>query len=131
MKEPYRTRQQAEPGQVKGQRMILDRVDPNQPRFTAHTVNPNLANREEVGRALLSEYPQMLRDAGVGGTSLIWVLIGENGNVISSKISKGSGHEALDDAALRVAAKMKFTPAENQGAKVPVWIQLPIVFKTQ
>lgn len=131
MKEPYRTRQQAETGEAKGQRMILDRVDPEQPRFTAYTVRPDLANREEVGRALLSEYPRLLRDAGVGGTSLIWVLVAENGDVISSKISKTSGHEALDEAAIRVAAKMKFTPAENQGTKVPVWIQLPIVFKTQ
>ncbi len=34
-------------------------------------------------------------------------------------------------AAQRIGTVMKFTPALNRDQKVKVWIQLPVVFKTQ
>jgi outer membrane biosynthesis protein TonB len=37
---------------------------------------------------------------------------------------------ALDAAALKVANVMRFSPALNGTEPVPVWIQLPIVFRT-
>jgi protein TonB len=101
------------------------------PTFTPYTVKPELVNREAVGRALVRNYPPLLRDAGIGGTVLTWLLIDEAGTVIKTQVKEGSGHEALDQAALKVADIMKFSPALNRDQKVKVWIQLPIVFKTQ
>jgi len=101
------------------------------PTFTPYTVKPELKNRDEVARALQRNYPPLLRDAGVGGTVLIWALIDEEGTVMKTQVKQGSGHEALDDAAQKVGAVMRFTPALNRDQKVKVWIQLPIVFKTQ
>ena len=43
-------------------------------------------------------------------------------------VATSSGHEALDEAGLRVARSMRFTPARNQGEIVPVWIAIPIMF---
>ena len=101
------------------------------PVFTPYTVKPELKNRESVQRALVRNYPPLLRDAGIGGTSLVWILIDESGNTIRAQVKEGSGHEALDQAALKIADIMQFTPALNRDQKVKVWIQLPIVFKTQ
>lgn len=101
------------------------------PVFTPYTVKPELKNREAVSRALVRNYPPLLRDAGIGGTVLTWLLIDETGNVIRTQVKEGSGHEALDQAALKVADIMQFSPALNRDQKVKVWIALPIVFKTQ
>jgi len=46
-------------------------------------------------------------------------------------INDSSGHLALDDAALRVADAIEFTPALNRDKLVPVWISLPITFTTR
>ncbi|HET9439540.1 MAG TPA: TonB family protein [Longimicrobiales bacterium] len=101
------------------------------PVFTPYTVKPELKNRDAVQRALVRNYPPLLRDAGIGGTVLLWALIDETGNVTKSQVKEGSGHDALDQAAMKVADIMAFTPALNRDQKVKVWIQLPIVFKTQ
>jgi periplasmic protein TonB len=101
------------------------------PVFTPYTVKPELKNREAVTRALTRNYPPLLRDAGIGGTVLTWILLDETGNVIKTQVKEGSGHDALDQAALKVADVMSFTPALNRDQKVKVWIALPIVFKTQ
>jgi len=101
------------------------------PVFTPYTVKPELKNREAVSRALVRNYPPLLRDAGIGGTVLTWLLIDETGNVIKTQVKDGSGHDALDQAALKVADIMQFTPALNRDQKVKVWIALPIVFRTQ
>lgn len=101
------------------------------PVFTPYTVKPELKNRDAVGRALVRNYPPLLRDAGIGGTVLLWALIDESGNVMKSQVKEGSGHDALDQAAMKIADIMTFTPALNRDQKVKVWIQLPIVFKTQ
>jgi protein TonB len=100
------------------------------PTFTPYTVAPELKNREEVGRALQRNYPPLLRDAGIGGTVLIWALIDEAGAVMRTQVKTGSGHDALDAAATKVGEIMKFTPALNRDQKVKVWIALPIVFKS-
>ena len=101
------------------------------PVFTPYTVKPELKNRDAVQKALVRNYPPLLRDAGIGGTVLTWLLIDESGTVIKTQVKDGSGHEALDQAALKVADIMRFSPALNRDQKVKVWIALPIVFKTQ
>lgn len=108
-------------------RKILDR----EPHFTPHTIRPELANRAEVRRALVNSYPALLRDAGIGGSVLAWLLVDESGKVIKTRIKESSGRTELDAAALKVAESMEFTPAENEGKPVKVWITLPIVFKTK
>lgn len=101
------------------------------PVFTPYTKKPDYTNGAEVRRALEREYPPLLRDAGIGGTTIVWFFIDENGVVKNQTIQASSGHEALDEAALRVAPVFEFTPAENRGEPVPVWVQLPITFTTR
>jgi TonB family protein len=106
-------------------------ADQEGPKFTPYDVKPDLANRDVIARALTRSYPAALRDAGIGGTALVWVLIRPDGSVGKTEIRESSGRVELDEAALNVAKEMRFTPARHKGDPVAVWIQLPIVFKTQ
>jgi protein TonB len=101
------------------------------PTFTPYTVAPDITNRSAVIRALEREYPPLLRDAGIGGTANIWFFIDENGRVQDTRIQESSGHAQLDEAALRVADIMEFTPALNRDKKVPVWVAFPITFQVR
>ncbi len=100
------------------------------PTFTPFTVRPDLKNTNEVRRALEREYPPLLRDAGIGGQVNVWFFIDEQGSVIRTQVQKSSGHKALDDAALKVADLMEFTPALNRDKRVKVWVAFPITFTT-
>jgi len=102
-----------------------------EPTFTPFTVRPDILNREEVAVALEAEYPPLLREAGVGGTATLWFFIDETGTVQRVLLNDSSGHEALDEAALRVARRIEFTPARDGDTPVPVWISIPIHFATR
>jgi TonB family protein len=108
------------------------RVDPEAgPVFTPMTVRPQLQSAREVQEALRRHYPPLLRDAGIGGTVNVWFFIDEQGTVRGTRLAETSGYDALDQAALRVAAAMRFTPARNRDQPVPVWVSLPITFEIQ
>ncbi len=100
------------------------------PTFTPFTDPPDIKNRSEVVAALEREYPPLLRDAGIAGTVDVWFYLDETGRVIRVQVDNSSGHKALDDAAIRVAEIIDFTPALNRDKPVPVWISLPITFTT-
>ncbi len=106
-------------------------VSRDEPVFTPYTVAPELRNRDDVARALEREYPSLLRDAGIGGRVVVWLFIDEEGTVQNTRVNEPSGHTSLDEAALRVANVMQFSPAMNRDKKVPVWVSLPITFQTR
>jgi protein TonB len=101
------------------------------PSFTPFTVAPTLRNRDEVGRALEREYPALLRDAGVGGRTIVWIRLDDQGEVQDVQVNTTSGQPSLDDAALRVARVMEFSPAMNRDKVVPVWVSIPIQFQVR
>jgi len=118
------------------------------PVFTPMTIRPEITNRAEVQQALMRLYPPRLRDNGIGGRVVVWFFISEEGRVLDRRVSRSSGHEELDEAALNVADVFRFTPAMDRRqilepgpishpviryreVPVPVWIQLPITFQAQ
>ena len=101
------------------------------PTFTPMTVRPSLTNEREVQRALEREYPTILRDAGIGGTVIVHFFVDDEGTVRRTLVQTSSGHASLDEAALRVANVFEFTPALNLDKIVPVWISIPITFRTR
>jgi len=111
--------------------VVVEVVNREEPVFTPYTVAPDLRNREEVGRALEREYPPLLRDAGIGGTVVVYLFIDEEGAVQNTRVHTSSGHTSLDEAALRVGNVMRFSPAMNRDKKVPVWVSLPITFQVR
>ena len=101
------------------------------PTFTPYTVRPDLVNEAEIMQAMEDEYPPILRDAGVGGTTNVHFFINVEGVVQRALVAQSSGHEALDSAALRVARIFRFTPALDEDEPVPVWIAIPLTFQPQ
>ncbi len=101
------------------------------PVFTPYTVAPELRNRAAVQQALVKNYPPLLRDAGLGGTTLVWLLIDEHGKVLKTVVKQPSVYRQLDEAALRVADMMVFSPGMNRDQKVKVWVALPFSFTTK
>lgn len=102
-----------------------------EPTFTPLDVRPELTNRAQVARMLTEAYPADLREAGISGETTVWFLIDSNGRVMQVRVQRTSGNDALDQAALRVAQQMTFTPAKLKGAPVPVWVAIPIVFSSR
>jgi periplasmic protein TonB len=102
----------------------------DQPAFTPYTVSPELRNRAEFSRLLQRRYPSTLRDAGIGGTVLLHVFIDTNGRVQNTRVMESSGYPQLDSAAEEVMQQARFSPAMNREEVVPVWVQLPVTFRT-
>ena len=99
------------------------------PVFTPMTVRPEIRNRSAVQQALMREYPPLLRDAGIGGTVVVWFFITEEGIVQDKRVSQSSGQVQFDEAALKVADVFRFSPALNRDQRVQVWIEVPITFQ--
>jgi periplasmic protein TonB len=99
------------------------------PHFTPYEVAPKLVNRAEVAQALVQYYPPLLRNAGVGGIVKMWFYIDTEGRVLRTQVFESSGYPNLDSAAKQVAEIMRFSPALNRDQKIPVWVQLPVVFE--
>jgi TonB family protein len=101
------------------------------PAFTPYSIKPELRNSADLQRALERLYPRAFRDAGIGGTTLLWVFIDIAGAVQNTRVVESSGYPELDDAAqVAVRSTARFSPAYNRDQRVPVWIQLPITFKS-
>jgi TonB family protein len=101
------------------------------PTFTPMTVRPSVKNKAAVERAMVRDYPPLLRDAGIGGTVEVHFYIDEEGKVVNTLVKNSSGYEAMDEAALKVANIIEFTPALNREKRVAVWISLPITFTSK
>jgi protein TonB len=101
------------------------------PSFTPFDQAPRVMNRDEVAQALEIEYPALLRGAGVGGRAIVWIQLDEGGVLRRTAINQSSGHQALDEAALRVAQAMKFSPALLKDAPTAVWVSIPISFQVR
>ena len=106
-------------------------VEGDGPRWSDVDVRPVLLNRDDMALLLESEYPPLLRDAGIGGTATVWFFVDEAGKVAETQVHTSSGHEALDEAAMRVGDELIFSPAMNEGDPVKVWVTMNITFKTR
>lgn len=91
-------------------------------------VKPELLNRTEIRRVLEQQYPPALRAMGIGGRVMTQLWLDQEGNVVQAKVAVPSEHPALDEAALKVAQRMRFSPALNRDQPVRVIVEIPIVF---
>lgn len=90
---------------------------------------PRLLNGDEVTAAIDAEYPDQLRDAGIGGVVRLSLLVGRDGVPTDMRLLQTSGNAELDRAATRVARVLRFEPARSRnGDALQVWASFPIVF---
>lgn len=103
-----------------------------QPTFTPYEVRPELKNGAEIQRVLERSYLRLLKDAGIGGVTVLWVFIDATGTVKNTKVTQSSEYGELDEVAQQVMlSTARFSPAVNRDQRVPVWIQIPVTFQTR
>jgi len=89
---------------------------------------PRLLNRDEVMANLRRFYPESERIAGHEGTVLVNIHIGVDGAVWKVDVVQSAG-PAFDEAARKVAAIMKFSPALSKDGPVAVVIRQRMIFQ--
>jgi len=73
-------------------------------------------------------YPAVARRRNYQGTVLIDVLVDRQGRAARVKVARSSGHDVLDDSALRSVRQWRFEPARRLGVAVEMWVQVPVRF---
>ncbi len=97
--------------------------------WVVNTVQAAWTNRQEMSAVLSRNYPAMLRDAGIGGTTLLWIFVEKDASASRVVVQSSSGHKALDDAAVKVAREFfRFTTGMNREDPVAMWVSIPIVW---
>jgi protein TonB len=76
-------------------------------------------------------YPRRAQRRGIEGKVLVSIMIAKDGSASSAKILESSGHEILDNAALKAALEWKFSPAIVNGVTVESTNTQSFVFSLQ
>ncbi len=74
-------------------------------------------------------YPWQARRMGIEGRVVLQVEILQTGNAGRIEIRQSSGHELLDQAAVKAVGGWRFDPARIAGAPITAWADVPISFK--
>lgn len=87
---------------------------------------PVLTNPEPPVR-----YPPELYARRTEGTVVLRLFVDEEGRVVpdSARIAEGSGHAALDSAALAAVPAMRFAPARRDGVPTATAFLQPVHFR--
>lgn len=74
------------------------------------------------------DYPPELACQGIGGKSVLKVVIGPQGSPTEVALLTSSGNARLDDSAQARVREWKFKAATRNGQPVPATIQVPVSF---
>ncbi len=78
---------------------------------------------EQLAREL--PYPPEAIERGLQGEALVLLFLDGNGNAIAARLERSSGHDILDEAALRAARRLRALPASApREALLPVRFRL-------
>lgn len=103
----------------------------DRPSFIPRDVDPQPKNDDEIRKLMQQHYPPMLRDAGIGGTVVLWLYVNKDGQVEKMQINESSGYDAMDQAAAEVANQLEFKPAISRDQPIGVWVQRQITFRVR
>jgi protein TonB len=76
-------------------------------------------------------YPDVAMDRGWEGKVLMKVHVLANGRPDSVAVTKSSGHDELDDEAVKTVKKWSFVPGKRGDTPVDGWVTVPIAFNLQ
>jgi TonB family protein len=82
-----------------------------------------------LGKEPVPDYPEELREQGVQGTVTVRYTVDENGKVTDVSVSRSSGSDALDGAAIRAIHRFRYRPAEQNGQPRPFQKTKRFVFR--
>ena len=75
------------------------------------------------------KYPDLARSAGIEGTVLLRVLVGEDGKVREVSVIQSDVTSAMEKAAIVAARRFRFKPARQRTVPVKAFMAIPIRFK--
>ncbi len=75
------------------------------------------------------QYPERARREGWEGTVLLRVLVDQQGKSKWVEVSRSSGFEILDGAAMETVKGWRFHPARYGERRVKSWVNIPIIFR--
>lgn len=73
-------------------------------------------------------YPAASRRLNEHGTTVIRVLVAENGSVLKAEVGESSGYERLDKAALAAVRRWRYLPGKRDGTAEAMWFNVPVSF---
>ena len=95
---------------------------------------PEFPGGMEAMIAFLSQnvhYPETAAKNNIEGRVIVRFIVDETGQINNISVAR-SVNEELDAEAIRVVKSLpKFIPGRQDGKPVPVWYNLPIIFKLQ
>lgn len=96
----------------------------------SRAARPRLLNQEQIGEAIAAEFPPELRALRRTGVVTLMVHVGTDGSPQEVRIGESSGYLEFDEAAMRVAVFLRFSPALlSNGDPVTSWVSFPITFR--
>lgn len=75
------------------------------------------------------KYPDLARQAGIEGTVMLNVLVGDDGKVLQVSVLQTDVTPAMDKAAIEAAKQFLFKPAKQRTVPVRARMMVPIRFK--
>ena len=75
------------------------------------------------------EFPESARKAHAEGTTLLRVEVLANGRVGEVVVTRSSGRQDFDDAAIAAVKQWRFEPARRGSTAVGMWASLPVRFQ--
>lgn len=80
-------------------------------------------------KSVSPRYPDLARQAGIEGTVLLRVLVGEDGKVISANVLQSDVTPMMEKSAIAAAKQFRFKPAKQRTVPVKATMMVPIRFK--
>lgn len=124
------------PGKQRGQTVRVAFVVPinfnlsESPVFTVVETMPRFNGNMEAWIKDNLKYPEKSQKAKEEGLTFVGFVVNEDGSLSDFKIQRSSGHQALDEEALRITKAMpNWIPGKQQGKAVKVSFVVPFNFK--
>lgn len=73
-------------------------------------------------------YPFLARQRGWQGVVLLKVKVAKNGHPVKVLVAKSSGHQILDEAAVKTVEKWRFSPSRAGNITFASWVRIPVRF---
>lgn len=80
-------------------------------------------------KSVSPKYPDLARQAGIEGTVLLNVLVGDDGKVLQVSVIQSDVTPAMEKAAMEAAKQFVFKPAKQRTVPVRARMAVPIRFK--
>ncbi len=90
----------------------------------------DLDRKPELVHFVEPEYPPIARKRRLTGSVILTVLIDETGAVADVRVLRGDSTKiGFDEAAVRAARRMRFSPPMKDGKRVRTWLAFPVNFQ--